>query len=351
MFHMDKNRRLLLVALVALAVVGYLALAHLRPKHLVLTGIVTTNDVIVSPQVAGQLGELLVAEGDAVKKGQRLAVIVPDELRAESAYYARSAAGVTSQVRQSEAELRYQERQSVEQIREAESALAASEEEAKAAGADLERARLTWERDRDLGKQGVVSAQDLDASRTATDAARARKAALDKQVDAQRASLALAHATAEQVSMKRSQLATSQAEQEAAQAQATRADVRLAYTELRAPIDGVVDVRAARAGEYLNPGQAVLSLVDPDDLWVRIDVEESYIDRVRVGDTVPVRLPSGDTRDGKVVYRGVDAAYATQRDVSRTKRDIRTFEVRLKLDNADRRLALGMTAYALLTVR
>jgi HlyD family secretion protein len=41
-------------------------------------------------------------------------------------------------------------------------------------------------------------------------------------------------------------------------------------------------------------------------------------------------------------------AFATQRDVSRTKRDIRTFEIRLRLDNKDRRLALGMTAYVLL---
>jgi len=45
-----------------------------------------------------------------------------------------------------------------------------------------------------------------------------------------------------------------------------------------------------------------------------------------------------------VFYRGVDADYATQRDVSRTKRDIKTFEIRLRCDNRDRRLAVGMTA-------
>ena len=88
--------------------------------------------------------------------------------------------------------------------------------------------------------------------------------------------------------------------------------------------------------------------INPDDLWVRIDVEETYIDRVRVGDTLTVRLPSGDERQGTVFYRGVDAGYATQRDVSRTKRDIKTFELRLRVDNADRRLAVGMTAYVVL---
>ena len=51
-----------------------------------------------------------------------------------------------------------------------------------------------------------------------------------------------------------------------------------------------------------------------------------------------------------MIYRGVDAGFATQRDVSRTKRDIRTFEVRLRADNHDRRLAVGETAYVLLPV-
>jgi HlyD family secretion protein len=82
-----------------------------------------------------------------------------------------------------------------------------------------------------------------------------------------------------------------------------------------------------------------------------VDVEESYIDRVRIGDKMTVRLPSDVERDGTVIFRGLDASFATQRDVSRTKRDIKTFEVRLKMDNSDRRLAVGMTAYVLLPLK
>jgi multidrug resistance efflux pump len=345
---MPKQKLMRIVAGLAVAGLAVWVYAHSRPRTLVLTGVVTTNDVIVSPQVAGQIGQLLVSEGDAVKKGQLLAVIVPDELRADSAYYAQSAAGMSAQVRQSEAELRFQQRQSDEQIRQAESTLAASEAEAGAAAADSEQARLTYERSKGLAAQGVVSTQDLDLARTATEAALARLDALRKQVDAQRAALALARSSGEQVQAKRSQLTTTEHQQEAAAAQQAKANVRLAYTELRAPIDGVVDVRAARAGEFVSPGQAIVSLINPDDLWVRADVEESYVDHVRLGDSFEVRLPSGETRPGKVYFRGVDAAYATQRDVSRTKRDIKTFELRLRVDNADRRIALGMTAYVLL---
>jgi HlyD family secretion protein len=193
-----------------------------------------------------------------------------------------------------------------------------------------------------------VSPQELDQSRTAFNAAQARLDALTRQVEAQRATVALARSNAEQVSVRRSQVQANEHLQAAAAAQRTKADVRLRYTEIHAPIDGLVDVRAARVGEIVSPGQPVVTLINPDDLWVRVDVEETYIERVRVGDTFTVRLPSGVERQGTVFYRGADAGFATQRDVSRTKRDIKTFEVRLRVDNADRRLAVGMTAYVLL---
>ena len=120
--------------------------------------------------------------------------------------------------------------------------------------------------------------------------------------------------------------------------------MQLGYTEIQAPIDGIVDTRAALQGEVVNPGQAIVTLINQDDLWVRADVEETYVDRLRLGDKLQVKLPSGAVREGTVFYRSVDADYATQRDVSRTKRDIKTFEIRLRCDNRDRRLAVGMTA-------
>src|SRR4029434_1938231 len=128
-----------------------------------------------------------------------------------------------------------------------------------------------------------------------------------KQVDAQRVAVALARSNAEQTAVRRSQVQANEHLKAAANAQRAKADVRLRYTELRAPIDGIVDVRAVRPGEVVNPGQPVVTLINPDDLWVRIDLEESYIDRVRIGDTLSVRLPSGDERRGTVVYRRFDA--------------------------------------------
>ncbi len=351
MFDMKRLRPLLVLAVLAGLIYAAYYYMGRPPTELVLTGIVTTNDVVVSPQISGQIRDLKVKEGDTVKANDLIALITPDELRADQAYYTHSAEGVSAQVQESEATLRWQERQTTDQIKQAEATLASTEAQQMAAVADLENAKLVFDRTRDLTQKGVDPPQALDQARTSYDAAQARLDSLRKQVDAQRSQLALAHANAEQVAVRRSQVRTSQQQQQAANAQRAKAEVRLGYTELRAPIDGIVDVKAVRVGEVVTPGQPVVTLINPDDLWIRADVEETYIDRIRIGDKMTVRLPSGETREGTVFYRGVDAGFATQRDVSRTKRDIKTFEIRLRADNHDRRLAVGMTASVLLPLR
>ena len=346
---MNRKRLLLIAAAVVVAgVIAYVVFAPAKP--LVLTGIVTTNDVIVSPQVGGQVQQLLVKEGDSVVAGQLLAVISAGELAADQAYYAHSAQGLATAVREGESAVRYQEQQMTQQVRQAEATVASAEAQRAQAAADLANAQTNYDRFAALLKSGAVSQQTVDQQRTELLVARAKSEAADRQADAQRAALELARGQAEQVSMKRSALAAAQQQRAAAAAQTAKADVRLGYTEIHAPVAGIVDVRAVRAGEVVAAGEPLVTLINPDDLWIRADVEESYIGRIKLGDHLKVRLPSGEMRDGTVFFRGVDAGFATQRDVSRSKRDIKTFEIRLRVDNKDRRLATGMTAYVLLPV-
>jgi multidrug resistance efflux pump len=337
-----------IVILGALVIVVAAVVIYTRPGPLVLTGIVTTNDVIVSPQVSAQLSKLLVKEGDKVEVNQLLATLSPDELRADRAFAAQSEQGLGDQVQVSEAALRYQEQQTADQIKQAQANLATTVAQQQEAAANLSIAKLSLTRSEAMLKAGAISNQDLDQARTNAAVATARVDATGKQVESARAALSLAQSAAEQIAVRRGGVLAAQRGKAAANAQTTKADVRLAYSEIRAPIAGIVDVAAARAGEIVNPGQAILTLINPDDLWVRADVEESYIDGIKLGDSLTVRLPSGDERRGAVFFRGVDAGFATQRDVSRTKRDIKTFEIRIRLDNKDRRLATGMTAYVVL---
>ncbi len=311
---MAKKRLLILIGTLGLAA-GAAGLTHRRPANLVLTGIVTTNEVIVSPQVGGRVSQLRVAEGDSVTADQVIALLEPGELRADQAYYAQSAEAMASQVEASKAEL------------------AASEAQDSEAQASLVNANQVLQRNQALLKSGGVSQEDVDAATMAYRVAQARAVAAEREV-----------------ATKRNAWMASRKQQAAATAQTDKAAVRLGYSDIPAPMSGIVDVRAVRQGEVVTAGQPVVTLINPDSLWVRADVEETYIDRVRLGDRLTVRLPSGEERYGTVFYRGVDADFATQRDVSRTKRDIKTFEIRLRVNNRDRRLAVGMTAYVLLPV-
>ena len=144
------------------------------PTELVLTGVVTTNDVAVSPQIGGRIGELTVKEGDTVKRGQLIAVIAPDELRAESAYATHNVEGVASQIQQAQASLRYEQLQMDEQVRQAESNLAATLAQEAAAQSDVEAARLNFERTQNLAREGVAATRELDDTRTKLEGNRSR---------------------------------------------------------------------------------------------------------------------------------------------------------------------------------
>ena len=165
---------------------------------------------------------------------------------------------------------------------------------------------------------------------------------------AQEAALAVARANRKQVDVRGAEIATTLAQLEQARATATETETQLNYTKIYAPIDGIVSVRVAKQGEVVSQASPIVVIVDVDHLWVRADVEESYIDSVRFGQTLRVKLPSGDVLQGQVFFKGVENDFATQRDVSRTKRDVKTFAIKVSVPNQDRRLFTGMTATILL---
>ena len=314
---MKKSSKIILFILVLAAVAGGVAYTLTRPPGaIVLTGIVTTDEVIVSPQIQGRLQQLLVKEGDAVTNGQLLAVIQPQEQQANMAFFISSQQQTTADLAQAKA------------------GFAQAQADFAQAQADLENSRLNFERISGLYSNKVESVQAFDQARTTFESGQAR-------VESAKSGVASASARVESV----------QKQIQAAGAQMEKAAVQLGHTKISAPVAGIVDKRAALQGEVVNPGQAIVTLINQDDLWVRADVEETYIDRIHLGDKLQVKLPSGATREGVVFYRGADADYATQRDVSRTKRDIKTFQIRLRCENSDRSLAVGMTAYVSLPLK
>ncbi|MGH9726805.1 MAG: HlyD family secretion protein, partial [Candidatus Acidiferrales bacterium] len=204
------------------------------------------------------------------------------------------------------------------------------------------------EREQKLFAAGVASAQDRDHAEATYLASQANVKSLEDSVKAQASALAVAQANRKQVNVRQSELSTTLAQLEQARASAAEAATQLGYTKIYSPIDGIVSVRVAKQGEVVAQGAPIVVVVDVDHLWVRADVEETYIDSVNFGQTLEVKLPSGDILEGPVFFKGVENDFATQRDVSRTKRDIKTFAIKVAVPNPQHRLFTGMTATVLL---
>jgi HlyD family secretion protein len=174
--------------------------------------------------------------------------------------------------------------------------------------------------------------------------------ATTRAVAAAQAALADAREEERQVTVQQRQTEALRAAASQAEANAAAADARFGQTRIFAPASGIVTLRAARQGEVVNPGTPIVTLFDLSSTWVDADVEETYADLIKMGDTLHVRLPSGTEVTGPVIYKAVEADFATQRDVSRTKRDIKTVAIRVRVANPDGQLPLGMTAWVMLPV-
>jgi multidrug resistance efflux pump len=116
------------------------------------------------------------------------------------------------------------------------------------------------------------------------------------------------------------------------------------YAQVISPVTGVVDVRAARQGEVVAAGTPIVAVVDLSQTWVYAPLPETQADAVQLGDRLRVVMPSGATTYGKVIAKLAEADFATQRDVSRNKRDIKTVQIKLLIDNPGMRFVPGMTA-------
>jgi HlyD family secretion protein len=317
-------------------------------KEMPLTGIVDGNEVIVSPQIMGRIINLTVDEGSEVKKGDLIAELDPKELEASLAASNANVASLQAQVSEANHNYSMTDDQTGASVRQAGAMLTSTRSQLDQAKATLWRDQTDYDRMQKLFDSGVASAQDRDHAESTLKASQANVKSLEDSVRAQDAGLGVAQANRKQVDVRGSEVATMIAQLEQARATAAQTETQLGYTKIYAPIDGIVSVRVAKQGEVVAQGSPIVVVVDVDHLWVRADVEESYIDSVSFNQTLRVRLPSGDILNGQVFFKGVENDFATQRDVSRTKRDIKTFAIKVSVPNEGRRLFTGMTATVLL---
>ena len=344
-----RNRFFIVLGIIFVIAATYYYFSTDHSRDLVLIGTVDSNQVIVSAQVEGRIQKLLVDEGTPVKAGDPIAELDPSELQAQEAAATATIASLQHKV----AEMQHTEESTSgstsSDVANARAKLSSAKAQLLQAQAALERTESDSRRTIELAKTGVASDQERVQAETNLQAAQATVQAQRDLVSAAAADLDSAIARTQQANAAKSTVAATEADLKTAIAQKNQAQVRLGYTNIVAPVTGTVSVRAARQGEVVNIGAPIVTIVDLGDTWVRAAIPETYADHIGYGDTLRVRLPGGTITSGKVFFKGVEGDYATQRDVSRRKRDIKTIVLKVRLDNSRGVYVPGMTAEVLVS--
>jgi HlyD family secretion protein len=344
-----RNRFFILLGVIFVIASIYYYFSADHSSDIILIGTVDANQVIVSAQVEGRIQKLLVDEGTPVKAGDLIAVLDPSELQAQEA----AATATITSLQQKVAEMQHTEKSTsgstTSDVANAQAKLSSAKAQLLQAQAALDRTESDSRRVVELAKAGVASDQERVQAETNLRAAQATVQAQQDMVSAGEADLKAAMARTYQANAAKSTVAATEADLKNAIAQKNQAAVRLGYTNIYAPVSGTVSVRAARQGEVVNIGAPIVTIVDLSDTWARAAIPETYADHIGYGDTLRVRLPGGTVTNGKVFFKGVEGDYATQRDVSRRKRDIKTIVLKIRLDNPKGAYVPGMTAEVLVS--
>ncbi len=307
---MSKKVKLILIGLVVLvAVLGGLKYAGVfgkkegtkvtaeKVQRRTITEIVNASgkiypviEVKVSPDISGEITELTVLEGDSVTKGQIIARIYAD-------IYSIQANQAASGVAQSQA-----------QVANAQAALEAFK-------AQLDQSEKTYKMQKQLFDDKVISRNEFNLSESNFKSAQANFNAAKQGIKGGQASV------------------------QSAQSNLAKANKDLGRTAVLAPMNGVVSLLNVKKGERvvgsnLMSGTEMLRIADMAKIEIRVDVSESDIAKVHLGDSAIVTVDAYSTRKFKGMVTQISSSNngaATQSALANTSTDVTNYKVYVRL--------------------
>lgn len=386
-----KKVYMFLIGFIIIGVISFSLLKDTEKKNkdnqdvLTVSGVLETNEIDVNVKVGGKLLEIMVEEGDNVKKGDIIAMVEAENIEAKLEQ-AKALLGIAAtRVEQSKIAYAAQKEQSESQIQQATGAYSSAKaqltkakkgarpqqlEQAKElvvqAKEAYEYTKVTYDRLKKLYDEGVIPQQKIDGAKAELEVAKAKYNTAQQQYDLVKegvqkedissaegfvmqaeAMVNLANVTKLQVSAKEQDMIAAKEQLIQAQAGVNEVMSYLNDSTIKAPVDGTITVKNADNGELVSTGMPVVSISNLKDVWANIKIKESAIANIKIGDTIDVIIPGDNNKvyKGKVTSISSKASYATERATQdKNEKDVVAFTVKIKLDNVDLRLKPGMTA-------
>lgn len=244
----------------------------------------------ISTRLSGFVTELKVSEGERVKRGDILASIDDREARLQLLELDYALDGIDAQHGQTQARLELLDRTTVSQIAARRSDLLAARAEVSVRESKLKLARDEFARADSLRKRGVVSTQSWQTLRTGVETVRQEIAKARAEVEAAAAALVSAEAARSEMEVLRHDLARLDARRESTMAQRERKQIEIDDMTVVSPVDAVIDKTFVSSGEFVQVGQRLLLLHDPDRVWIEANVKETKVRKLQLGQAVTITV-------------------------------------------------------------
>ncbi|MFN6567567.1 HlyD family secretion protein [Dendronalium sp. ChiSLP03b] len=378
----------LLVAGVGLLIWKFLA--NPSAEQLRISGRIEGYETDIGAKVAGRIESVAVREGDAVRKGEVLVKLDDAEIQAQLLGAAARVDASQQQEQQARLQINLMESQILEtqlsvqqalgdargRIFQAESSLASTQAQLNQAIAQLEQAKselklaqLNRDRFATLVAEGAVPKQQFDQAQTSWETAiatvKSQQAAVDsfrKLVNSAQGQLTQAQSTGLNPSIRNTQLAglrtqLAQARLKLAAAQADVVNNKAAQQEIKtkiadlnviSPIDGIAISRSVEPGAVVTTGKTLLTVIDPNTIYLRAFIPQGEIGKVSIGQRAKVFLDSAPKQslEAKIAAVDTQASFTPENIYFQQDRVKQVFGVKISIDKPAGLAKPGMPADA-----
>jgi membrane fusion protein YbhG len=350
---------LLPVVIAILAVAAFFGGWFHKTDSLQGSGTIEARNIRVGSKVGGRIDQVLVREGDKVQPGQVLITFDDQEMQAQVKQSKANAVKAARGYRPEEiAEARAAAAQARADYEQRENGY--RQQDIDAAQADLERARAEEIRSHaDFNRYEALAQKDL-VSRQQRDTAEATwKVALAVQQNAQHKldelhsgyraeEIASAKAKYEQMQATLAKLEHGNRREDVDLAQAAYAydEARFRERQVVAPSAATVEVLDVRPGDLIAPNTPVATLLESDQIYVRIYIPETELYRVKLGQKAEVRVDAlpNTVVDGVVEQINQQAEFLPRNVQTRDERVHQVFGVKIRINDATGHVLAGMAA-------
>lgn len=327
---MNKRLPFMLLLFVAIGAGAFLYTRPAQDQALTFTGFVEGEEKVIKSEISGRVERVSFSDGSQVKVGDTLAEIDAREYRSQVTQQELSLALRKAKIRQLEHQLALARDTYPIQLRLAKANVAK-------ASSDFALAQKELARRKELLEEKLLSQEAYDQAENQLHTARAA-------LDHEREALAQAEANLRQIQLAEDALNIQQHELAIATERLAQMHLVLDKYTIRAPCHCTVQTRLIRAGEYVNPGTGIATLLDPLDKYVRIYVPVPDLSKVHVGDRVsiePDALP-GTFIPGEISFLEDIAQFTPKNIEIKSDRITQVFATKVRILDQLERLKPGM---------